>query len=87
MLVSMLRNANLDANPVLVSTRANGISLYPSRTSYNIVIASVLINGNLVLMDATSKSTLPGILPTRDLNWFGRIIKKMVFRNGRFNAN
>lgn len=79
MLVSMLRNANLNANPVLVSTRANGISLYPSRTAFNIVIASVLINGNLVLMDATSKSTLPGILPTRDLNWFGRIIKKDGF--------
>jgi len=79
MLVSMLRNANLDANPVLVSTRANGISLYPSRTAYNVVIASVLVNGNLVLLDATSKSNLPGILPTRDLNWFGRIIKKDGF--------
>ncbi|MEC4004687.1 DUF3858 domain-containing protein [Flavobacterium sp. SUN052] len=75
MLVSMLRFANLEANPVLVSTRANGISLYPSRTAFNSVIASVLDNGNLILMDATSKYSLPGILPTRDLNWLGRMIK------------
>ena len=76
MLVSMLRYANLDANPVLVSTRSNGISLFPSRTAFNFVIASVMVNGNLVLLDATSKFSLPAILPIRDLNWFGRLIKK-----------
>ncbi len=76
MLVSMLRYANLDANPVLVSTRSNGISIFPSRTAYNIVIASVLIDGNLVFMDATNKNSSIGILPIRDLNWFGRLIKK-----------
>jgi len=76
MLVSMLRYAQLDANPVLVSTRANGISLFPSRTAYNFVIAAVNINENLILLDATSKIALPNILPVRDLNWFGRIIRK-----------
>ena len=76
MLVSMLRYIDLNANPVLVSTRANGISLYPSRTAYNSVIASVLINGNLLLLDATSKFAKVGILPIRDLNWLGRMIKK-----------
>lgn len=76
MLVSMLRYAQLDANPVLVSTRANGISLFPSRTAFNTVIAAVTINDNIVLLDATSKITLPNILPVRDLNWFGRIIRK-----------
>ena len=76
MLVSMLRFAGLDANPVLVSTRANGVALYPSRTAYNTVIASVMIDGKLSLLDATSKYSLPNILPSRDLNWFGRIIRK-----------
>ncbi len=76
MLVSMLRFAGLDANPVLVSTRANGVALYPSRIAYNTVIASVMIDGKLSLLDATSKYALPNILPLRDLNWFGRIIRK-----------
>ena len=76
MLVSMLRFAGLDSNPVLVSTRANGVALYPSRTAYNTVIASAMIDGKLILLDATSKYSLPNILPSRDLNWFGRIIRK-----------
>jgi len=75
MLVSMLRQANLEANPVLISTRANGISLFPSSTAFNVVIASVVVDGKLVLLDATSKYATPGILPIRDLNWFGRLIK------------
>lgn len=76
MLVSMLRYANLDANPVLVSTRANGVAIFPSRTAFNMVIASVMLNNKLVLLDATSKNALPDILPLRDLNWYGRIIRK-----------
>lgn len=76
MLVSMLRFAKLDANPVLVSTRSNGVALFPSRTAYNFVIAAVNVNNALVLLDATSKIALPNVLPTRDLNWFGRVIRK-----------
>jgi hypothetical protein len=76
MLVSMLRFVGLDANPVLVSTRANGIALYPSRIAYNTVIASALVDGKLILLDATSKYSAPNVLPLRDLNWFGRIIRK-----------
>ncbi|MES2545851.1 MAG: transglutaminase [Bacteroidota bacterium] len=76
MLTAMLRYAGLEANPVLLSTRANGISMYPSRTAYNYVIAAVEVENDLILLDATNKSTLPNILPVRDLNWFGRIIRK-----------
>lgn len=76
MLVSMLRFAGLDANPILVSTRANGVALYPSRIAYNTVIASAMIDGKLNLLDATNKYSLPNILPLKDLNWFGRIIRK-----------
>ncbi len=76
MLVALLRYANLDANPVLVSTRPNGVKIFPSRKAYDIVIASVLIDGDLIFMDATSKDTSLKIIPTRDLNWFGRLVKK-----------
>lgn len=76
MLTAMLRYAGVDANPVLVSTRDNGVALFPNTTAYNYVIAAVEIDNGLVLLDATNKNALPNILPIRDLNWFGRMIRK-----------
>lgn len=76
MLVSMLKYAGLDANPVLISTRDNGIALFPSRNSFNYVIASVNLEGKNIMLDATSKSTAVNVVPIRVLNWFGRIIRK-----------
>ncbi len=76
MLIAMLRHIGLDANPVLVSTRANGISIFPSRTAFNFVIASVTTDNGIILLDATSKISSPNILPLYDLNWFGRMIRK-----------
>jgi hypothetical protein len=76
MLTAMLRNAGLKANPVLVSTRSNGISIFPNRTAYNYVIAAVETPQGLILLDATSKYSNPNVLPFRDLNWFGRLIRK-----------
>ena len=76
MLISMLRYAGLDANPVLVSTRSNGITIFPSRTAFNYVIAGVESNNSILLLDATNKNALPNILPFNALNWVGRIIRK-----------
>ena len=76
MLIAMLRFAGLDANPVLVSTRDNGIAFFPSRTAFNNVIAAVESSGGLILLDATEQYSEPNILPLRDLNWVGRLIRK-----------
>lgn len=76
MLIAMLRSAGVNANPVLLSTRDNGIALFPSRAAFNYVIAAVEIENDLILLDATNKKALPNVLPIRDLNWFGRIIRK-----------
>lgn len=76
MLTAMLRHAGLTANPVLVSTRSNGIALFPNRTAFNYVIVAVENGNNLVLLDATDKFSVPNILPFRDLNWLGRLIRK-----------
>jgi hypothetical protein len=76
MLTAMLRFAGIDANPVLVSTRDNGIALFPSRTAFNYVIAAIETPGGQILLDATEKYSLPNILPLRDLNWKGRLIRK-----------
>lgn len=74
MLVAMLKSAGLNANPVLVSTRDNGVPLFPSRDGFNYVVASVDLKGQTVLMDACNKYTEPGLLPTKALNWFGRLV-------------
>lgn len=76
MLTAMLRYAGMEANPVLVSTRRNGVALFPSRTAYNYVIAAVEIENDLILLDATNKNTRLNILPLHALNWIGRIIRK-----------
>ncbi len=76
MLTAMLRFVGIDANPVLVSTRDNGIALFPSRTAFNYVIAAIETPQGNVLLDATEKYSLPNILPLRDLNWIGRLIRK-----------
>jgi len=76
MLTAMLRHAKLDANPVLVSTRANGIAPYPTRSAYNYVIAAVKLNDKTILLDATGKYTQPDIIPIRAINWEGRLIKR-----------
>ncbi len=76
MLTAMLRHAGLDANPVLVSTRKNGVPLFPTREGYNYVVSSVQLENGIVLLDATSAYSTPNVLPFRALNWVGRIIKK-----------
>ena len=77
MLVSMLRYANITANPILVSTRSNGIALFPNRGAYNYVIAGIELDNNQgILLDATSKNSMPNIIPIRAINWSGRMIRE-----------
>ncbi|WP_295333402.1 DUF3857 domain-containing protein [Flavobacterium sp.] len=76
MLTAMFRYAGFEANPVILSSRGNGISLFPSRNAFDYVISGIELNGQIILFDATSKNALPNILPIRDLNWFGRLIRK-----------
>lgn len=76
MLTAMLRFAGLNANPVLLSTRDNGIALFPSRAAFNHVIAAVETPEGNILLDATEKYSGVNVLPLRDSNWIGRLIRK-----------
>ena len=76
MLVAMLRYAGIQANPVLVSTKNNGIPLFPTRQGFNYVICFVENANFLSLLDATEKNSTINILPTRVLNWQGRVIRE-----------
>ncbi len=73
MLTAMLRSAGLNANPVLVSTKSNGIPLFPTLKGFNYVISMVEFSDNsYVLLDATEPFAAPNILPLKVLNWNGR---------------
>ncbi|SDM01257.1 DUF3857 domain-containing protein [Kriegella aquimaris] len=73
-LTSMLRNAGLKADPVLISTRSHGIPLFPTREGYNYVVSGVETSNGMVLLDATSPFNAPNMIPVRALNWEGRVI-------------
>ncbi|WP_179020950.1 DUF3857 domain-containing protein [Winogradskyella forsetii] len=75
MVVSMLRSKGVNANPVILSTRNNGIPLFPSREGFNYVICSVQKNDEYLLIDATEQYSTNNILPQRVLNWQGRLIE------------
>ena len=72
MLVAMLRSIGLDAQPVLLSTRSNGVPLFPTIQGFNYVIASVALDGKEYLLDATDPYSSPNVLPMRDINWIGQ---------------
>lgn len=73
-LTAILKHVGLNANPVLTSTRANGIPVTPTITGFNYVITAVNLDNKLLLLDATNTVTAPGILPLRVVNWQGRMI-------------
>ncbi|WP_299338255.1 DUF3857 domain-containing protein [uncultured Psychroserpens sp.] len=75
LLIAMLRSQGVNANPVLVSTRNNGIPLYPTRKGFNYVICMVESQDSYALLDATDVFSMVNVLPTRTLNWQGRVIK------------
>lgn len=76
MLVAMLKHANIKAHPVLVSTRDHGIPLFPTLEGYNYVVAAVKLNDGYHLLDATNEYSTMDVLPTRSLNWMGRMVSE-----------
>jgi hypothetical protein len=75
MLVSMLRAHGVKASPILVSTRNNGIPLFPTHDGFNYVVCSVQKGNAYLLIDATEKYSANNVLPRRVLNWQGRLLE------------
>jgi hypothetical protein len=80
LLTMMLQSAGLKADPVLFSTRSNGISLaiYPSITNFNSVLTKVDIDGKTYLLDPTGKYYAFGLLPPQDINGKGRVVNELT---------
>lgn len=75
-LIAVLNAADIEAYPILVSSRENGLphDLHPVISDFNYVIAGVKIDGELIQLDASDKLLAFGQLPIRAINGQGRII-------------
>lgn len=76
MLIGALEVADLSVDPVILSTRDNGvpIELYPVISDFNYVVARVEINGKFYMLDATDSFHPFGLLPEHCLNGKGRVL-------------
>lgn len=77
-LVNLLKEAGLEANPVLVSERFHGKvnTAYPFLDQFNSVFAHVVINNKKYFLDATNTSLPPHLTPVEILNTTGYLYNR-----------
>jgi hypothetical protein len=78
LLIIALREAGINAYPIAISTRSNGIILpwQVSIDGFNHTITGIELDNQLVLYDAISKFSILNILPLNSINGQGRLIDK-----------
>lgn len=78
LLIAMLRNIKIDAEPLILSTRSNGYTheMYPLMDRFNYVIAHLMLDNTVVYLDATKPRLAFGKLPEEVYNGHARLIKK-----------
>lgn len=84
LLVMLLRELGFDADPVISSTRDNGIIIkaHPMLSKFNYVLAYCKLGSQEFVMDATDDNLPFYLLPERAINSEGRIISKKFGRSG-----
>lgn len=77
LLLALLKEAGIEAAPVILSTRENGLIsfVHPSINDINYVIVRAMVNGSPMLLDATEPNLQAGLIPFRCLNGTGRLIR------------
>lgn len=82
-LVNALQSLGLQASPVILSTRKNGIPsfFHPTVSNYNYVIAHLLVDSIPYLLDATDPNLPFGLLPLHCINYQGRLIAKNLSKS------
>lgn len=70
LLVALLREADLQADPALISTKEHGImsESYPLLDQFNKTVGSVAIERKTIILDATNPYLAYNLLPKEDLN-------------------
>ncbi|QNF31541.1 DUF3857 and transglutaminase domain-containing protein [Adhaeribacter swui] len=76
LLTAMLKEAGIEADPVILSTRGHGRinPYYPSLTKFNYTIAHAKIGDKVYLLDATEPMGTINVLPSRCISEVGRLI-------------
>jgi hypothetical protein len=76
LLTAMLKHINIDANPVLLSTRSHGVAnpVYPLLNKLNYVICAATIDTSLIFLDASMPKLGFGKLPIDCYNGVARVI-------------
>ncbi|MGU3377428.1 transglutaminase-like domain-containing protein [Chryseobacterium sp. M5A1_1a] len=77
-LVMLFREAGIKSDPLIISTVDNGLinMVSPNITKTNLVLASVEINKQFHIYDATSKQSSMDELPLRNWNQYGILLAK-----------
>ena len=80
LLTAMLQAAGIKANPVMFSTRSNGLAIthYPTISKFNSVLTKADIGGISYLLDPVNKYCPFGILPAEDINGMGRVVNDLT---------
>ncbi len=74
-LINLLREAKINASPVLISTRSNGTHPgYPIISKFDNVVANVIIGNKNILIDATDEDLPLGMISYENLNHQGFLI-------------
>ena len=75
-LIAALQAYGFDAEPVLCSTRVNGLptTIYPVLSDFNYVFCRVSINSKVYLLDASDPYLPFDMLPVRCMNGIGRVL-------------
>jgi Domain of Unknown Function with PDB structure (DUF3858)/Transglutaminase-like superfamily len=78
LLIAMLRRAGIRADPMILSTRDNGVAnpSYPLLSEYNYVICTAFLGDKIVTLDAGNPYLGYGQLPLACYNGFGHIINQ-----------
>lgn len=76
LLIAMLKSKNINATPVILSTRSHGITheFYPLMDRYNYLVAKVTLENGEYYLDATSRNLAFGMMPLRVYNGQAREI-------------
>ena len=77
-LIMLMREAGLNVSPMIMNTVNRGILniAFPTIGAPNYVVACLEDNGNYYLYDATSKFSLPNLLPPRAYNYNAILLKE-----------
>jgi hypothetical protein len=78
LLTAMLRHEKIGADPIILSTRANGFTneLYPLMSRFNYVISQATIGSSVYYLDASERWMGFGRLPGKCYNGHARVINK-----------